>query len=115
MSIHSTGVGDDNVVVLRRNRGAGPQPVPRFVSIDHWVAVTSVKRTTTFALIAKGILRAHKLGARTLIDLDHGLAMIAALPAPVITTGLSRRKAATTAEAETVASAARPQACLGAQ
>lgn len=44
-----------------------------------------MKRSTTYNEISRGNLRAIKLGARTLLDVQHGLAWLATLPLATIT------------------------------
>lgn len=44
-----------------------------------------MKRTTTYHEISRGNLRAIKLGARTLLDVQHGLAWLATLPLATVT------------------------------
>jgi hypothetical protein len=54
-------------------------------------------RTATYEALGAGKLRAIKLGTRTLIDVEHGLAYLATLPAALITTGRYRRSGQTAA------------------
>jgi hypothetical protein len=55
-----------------------------------------MRRTATYEALGRGDLRAVKLNNRTLIDVEHGLAWLASLPAAEITTG-RRRDAANAA------------------
>jgi hypothetical protein len=50
-------------------------------------------RSSTYEALGRGDLKAIKLGVRTLIDVEHGLAWLASMPAAEITTGRSRRSA----------------------
>lgn len=43
--------------------------------------MSGMSRTATYEALGRGDLRAIKLGARTLIDIDHGLAWLASRPA----------------------------------
>jgi predicted DNA-binding transcriptional regulator AlpA len=54
---------------------------PKFVTIPGWTLLTGQSRTSIYASLAKkNELRAIKLGKRTLIDVDHGLAWLRSLP-----------------------------------
>jgi hypothetical protein len=44
-------------------------------------------RSVTYELLGRGILKARKLGTKTLVDVEHGLAYIASLPPAQITAG----------------------------
>jgi excisionase family DNA binding protein len=67
-------------------------PLPRLASIKDWCRVSGMGRTTVYQRIASGELKAVKLGARVLIDVEQGLQWIASLPPADIRCG--RRKAA---------------------
>ena len=54
--------------------------VPRYATIPRWEEVSGVKRTRTFELIRDKKLRAIKVGSRTLIDVQAGLAWLDSLP-----------------------------------
>jgi len=64
---------------------------PAYVTVPGWCALSGMKRTTTYHEISRGNLRAIKLGARTLVDVAHGLAWLATLP--LATVALPGRKA----------------------
>jgi hypothetical protein len=53
-------------------------------------------RSSVYEALGRGDLRAIKLGVRTLIDVEAGLAWLASMPAAEITTGRTRRPAART-------------------
>ncbi len=57
---------------------------PKFTTIEGWTALSGIGRTKTYELLGEGKLRAVKAGKRLLIDVEHGLAFMAALPAAVI-------------------------------
>jgi hypothetical protein len=59
---------------------AAPPPARKFCTIDHWLTMTGMGRRATYEAMGRGDLRAVKAGARTLIDVDHGLAWINSLP-----------------------------------
>ena len=54
--------------------------IPAFATIAGWCAYTGMSRTGTNDALARGDLRAKKLGTRTLIDVQHGLAWLQSLP-----------------------------------
>jgi hypothetical protein len=56
----------------------------KYAMIANWCKITGMSRTGTYEAIGRGDMRAIKLGARTLIDVEHGLAWMDALPqAPI--------------------------------
>ena len=54
---------------------------PKYASIQDWLKISGLGRTTVYHLIAEGKLHAVKAGTRTLVDVEHGLAWLAARPA----------------------------------
>jgi excisionase family DNA binding protein len=54
---------------------------PKFVSVRDFAKLSGIGRTNIYAHLAKGNLRAVKVGGQTLIDADAGLAWIASQPA----------------------------------
>jgi hypothetical protein len=84
MSIHSNGLGKDHPLGT----------TPRYCSIADWCTISGMSRSGTYEALGRGDLRAIKLGVRTLVDVEHGLACLASLPAAKITTGRSRRTVA---------------------
>jgi hypothetical protein len=50
-----------------------------------------MSRSSTYEALGRADLKAIKLGVRTLIDVEHGLAWLASMPAAEITTGRRRR------------------------
>jgi hypothetical protein len=85
MSIHSNGLG----------KGHPLGTTPRYCSIADWCTISGMSRSGTYEALGRGDLRAIKLGVRTLVDVEHGLACLASLPAAKITTSRSRRTVAT--------------------
>ena len=81
-----------------RRRKMGPTPVPisaryldtrhdvtpKFGTIPHWLKLSGMSRTGCYNALARGDLKAIKLGNRTLIDIEAGLAWLRSLPAPQI-------------------------------
>lgn len=57
---------------------------PAYATIAAWCALSAMGRSSTYEALARGDLRAKKLGARTLIDVPHGLAWLDSLPPPAI-------------------------------
>jgi excisionase family DNA binding protein len=53
---------------------------PKYGTLAAWCAYVGYSRSTCYELIKEGKLRAVKLGGRTLIDFEQGLAMMAELP-----------------------------------
>jgi hypothetical protein len=53
---------------------------PVFVTIPRWCEHTAMSRSSTYAALARGDLRAKKVGTRTIIDFKSGLAWINGLP-----------------------------------
>lgn len=53
---------------------------PAYATVPGWCAISGMKRSTTYHEISRGNLRAIKLGARTLLDVMHGLAWLDSLP-----------------------------------
>ena len=54
--------------------------IPKYAPISGWTEISGMSRTTTYEWLGRGDLRAIKLGTRTLIDVEHGLAQLASLP-----------------------------------
>ena len=68
---------------------------PAYATIPEWCRLSGVGRSSTYAALGAGLLRARKLGARTLIDVAHGLAWLDTLPmAAVRPHGAKRTKQA---------------------
>jgi hypothetical protein len=57
---------------------------PAFATIDSWCAISGLGRRVTYDELGRGNLKAIKVGARTLIDVPHGLAWLRSRPAAVI-------------------------------
>ncbi len=53
---------------------------PRYAPIPTWCAISGMSRTATYEALGRGDIRAIKLGARTLIDVENGLAWLASQP-----------------------------------
>jgi hypothetical protein len=59
-------------------------PSPNYATIDDWCAISGISRRVTYDRLGAGDLKAVKVGGRTLVDVDAGLAWMRSLPAPVI-------------------------------
>ena len=75
----------------------------RYAPLSDWYTISGMRRNSTYEALARGDLRGKKLHNRTLIDVEQGLAYMASLPEPKLTTGLRRR-----AEREAAAAARVP-------
>jgi hypothetical protein len=56
--------------------------MPRFVTIEGWIVLSSMSRPTAYDHVAKGHLVAHKVGGTTLIDVAASIDWIKSQPAP---------------------------------
>lgn len=66
---------------------------PKFATIPDWCALSGMRRTGVYQAIADGHLRAVKLGGRTLVDVEPGLAWLNSLPPADIRMPATRRAA----------------------
>jgi hypothetical protein len=57
---------------------------PKFASMQVWCALSGVSERASYDHIARGDLRAVRLGGALLVDVENGLAWIRTLPPPVI-------------------------------
>jgi hypothetical protein len=57
---------------------------PKYATLAKWTEISGVSRSATYEALGRGDLRAVKLGSRSLVDVDHGLAWLANLPVAVI-------------------------------
>jgi hypothetical protein len=53
---------------------------PKFAPLPQWCALSGMSRTATYNALGRGDLRAIKVGTRTLLDVDAGLAWLRSLP-----------------------------------
>jgi hypothetical protein len=56
------------------------KPNPKFAQLLHWCAISGMSRTASYNALGRGDLKAIKVGGRTLIDVDAGLAWLRSLP-----------------------------------
>lgn len=66
---------------------------PKYSPIPVWLGISGLGRTKTYEMLGDGTLRAIKVGKRILIDVEHGLAVLAAMPAADIRPGRPRKVA----------------------
>ena len=60
---------------------------PAFATVGEWCRVSGMSRSGTYQALGRQELRARKLGARTLVDVAHGLAWLGSLPPACIGAG----------------------------
>lgn len=60
--------------------------VPEYVSVDTWLLKTGMSRTDTYRKLNLGVLRAKKIGRKTLINFREGIAWIESQPDAVVST-----------------------------
>ncbi len=66
---------------MTTNQTATPQPLmPRYGTIDTWIALSGMGRRTTYDELGRGNLKAIKAGTRTLINIQAGMAWLESLP-----------------------------------
>ena len=58
--------------------------LPAYATVPEWCRLSGMGKSVTYEMLGVGNLRARKLGARTLIDVPHGLAWLDSLPAAAI-------------------------------
>jgi excisionase family DNA binding protein len=68
------------------------RPVPLAVSPKDAAHLLGVSVVTIYSAIAKGELRARKLGLRTLVETSSIREMLESLPQPKLTTNLKQRE-----------------------
>ncbi len=70
-------------------------PSPKFAPIEpDWRIISGMPRRTTYEELGRGNLKAIKVGTRTLIDVEAGLAWLRSLPPPSIRPPRERKVAA---------------------
>ncbi len=73
---------------LQRHASKGPHPMnsmtPIFTSIEGWREMSGMSPRATYDAIGRGDLKAIKVGTRTLIDVEPGLAWLRSRPAAKI-------------------------------
>jgi hypothetical protein len=57
---------------------------PQFTTIEGWCSISGMGRRVTYDEIGRGNLKAIKVGARTLIDVEVGLAWLRSRPPAAI-------------------------------
>lgn len=67
-----------------------------YTTIAEWCRLSGMGRSSTYEALGAGHLRARKMGTRTLLDVQHGLAWLDSLPpAKIHPHGSSRRNQST--------------------
>jgi hypothetical protein len=59
-------------------------PSPKYATIENWLVISGMGRRSTYDELGRGNLKAIKVGARTLIDVEAGLAWLRSRPPAVI-------------------------------
>ncbi len=60
-------------------------PTPKYAPIDPvWCTISGMSRRQTYVELGRGNLKAIKVGTRTLIDVEAGLAWLRSLPSAKI-------------------------------
>ncbi len=67
---------------------------PKFTTIDNWLALSGMGRRSVYDYLGTGDLKAIKVGTRTLIDVEAGLAWLRSRPAAVIRAPRERQRVA---------------------
>ncbi len=57
---------------------------PAFATIDDWQTISGMRRRSTYEALGRGDLRAIKVGGRTLVDVEFGLAWLRSRPPAAI-------------------------------
>jgi hypothetical protein len=68
------------------------QPSKQFGTLPQWCADSGMGRTSTYAAISEGKIRAVKSGSRTLVDYASGFGYLNSLPAAQIRLTTSTKK-----------------------
>jgi hypothetical protein len=69
-------------------------PSPKFATIENWLVISGMGRRVTYEEMGRGNIKAIKVGARTLIDVEAGLAWLRARPSAVIRAPRGRQQTA---------------------
>jgi hypothetical protein len=64
---------------------------PKFGPLPIWCAISGVGRSKTYQMLGSGELRGIKVGHRLLIDIEAGLAALAAMPVARVGKRASKR------------------------
>lgn len=56
----------------------------KFATFDGWERISGMGKSRTYLAITDGLIKAVKLGGRTMIDVESGLAYMRSLPPAVI-------------------------------
>lgn len=67
---------------------------PAYCTIDYWISLSGMGRRSTYDELGRGNLKAIKVGARTLIDVEFGMAWLRSRPPAVIRAPRARQQVA---------------------
>lgn len=59
-------------------------PEPKFAPVPQWCVISGMSRTASYNALGCGHLKAIKVGARTLVDVEAGLKWLRSQPAAQI-------------------------------
>ncbi len=59
-------------------------PSPKFATIEDWCVISGMSRRVTYDKLGTADLKAIKIGGRTLVDVEAGLAWMRSCPPAVI-------------------------------
>jgi hypothetical protein len=66
---------------MRKTTQTAPAEGASYETIDIWKLRSGMSTDAVYKALSRGDLKAVKLGKRTMIDVQHGLAWLASLPA----------------------------------
>jgi hypothetical protein len=70
-------------------------PSPKYAQITpDWEIISGMSRRTTYEKLGTGELRAIKIGAKTLVDVEHGLKWLHSRPPAIIRAPAPRKQMA---------------------
>ena len=69
-------------------------PSPKYATIETWLVILAWAGRSTYDELGRGNLKAIKVGARTLVDVEAGLAWLRSRPPAVIRAPRDRQQAA---------------------
>ena len=70
-----------------------PALLPAYTSVEGWGSLSGMGRRSIYDALGRGHLKAIKCGAKTLIDVAHGLAWLSSLPPAKIRAPRERKAA----------------------
>jgi hypothetical protein len=67
-------------------------PRPKYAPLHLWCEISGLGRSKSYEMLGVGALRGIKVGRRLLIDVEAGLAALAAMPPAIIRPPARRRR-----------------------